>query len=465
MANSNQGSVYSGSGDPNLRVSAPGGSSYLDVDNGDVWTRPSSAQPGSSDWSLKDSGGSGGLPAATAGQVEEGTDNAVAATPLSLQDARTAQVAGANVIYVSKEAAATDDRTGLSKYDYVKPFATVKAAVASANNGDTIFIGAGSFLEDPKIVITKNLNFIGCGASKTSLTAVATASAGADFRFFSIEAPVAVQFSELTIAMDESEDTSSHATDVIVTDASAGAATITLTNCNGRGLIDIIRLWSNGSLCIINNCDFQCGWDSLTIAPDGYGKGTAYVYNSRFYASGLYTLVSRNILVDNGSAKFFGCSFVTSVALANDPLTQNQVIGSFGAGEPVGPISVDVEFFGCTFTQMAQAGSSGIGRVFAVDSYGGPISLTVTGGSAQIFNPSFNESGLVHLWQPTNNTVSIAALEANGKLLSNSSYSPSETAVNFLASKLNAPLLPTSASGLPVGTIWNDSGTLKIVQP
>lgn len=59
MANNNQGNLYSGSGDPNFKVTAPGGSTYVDVDTGGVWTRASSSIPGSTEWELKDAGGGG----------------------------------------------------------------------------------------------------------------------------------------------------------------------------------------------------------------------------------------------------------------------------------------------------------------------------------------------------------------------------------------------------------------------
>ncbi|MFA7301862.1 MAG: hypothetical protein WC069_06150 [Candidatus Shapirobacteria bacterium] len=55
--------------------------------------------------------------------------------------------AGANVIYVSKATQATDTRTGLSKYDATRPFATLTAAQTVAVSGDTIMVLPGTYAE------------------------------------------------------------------------------------------------------------------------------------------------------------------------------------------------------------------------------------------------------------------------------------------------------------------------------
>lgn len=54
---------------------------------------------------------------------------------------------GANVIHVSKGSAATDTRTGLSKYDATKPFATLTAAKTAAVSGDVIVVQPGIYNE------------------------------------------------------------------------------------------------------------------------------------------------------------------------------------------------------------------------------------------------------------------------------------------------------------------------------
>lgn len=51
------------------------------------------------------------------------------------------------VITVSKGAAATDTRSGLSKYDYTRPFATVSAARTASASGDTIVVQPGSYTD------------------------------------------------------------------------------------------------------------------------------------------------------------------------------------------------------------------------------------------------------------------------------------------------------------------------------
>lgn len=50
-----------------------------------------------------------------------------------------------NIIYVSKDANATDTRTGLSKYNSFRPFATIANAMGVAVSGDTIVVLPGAY--------------------------------------------------------------------------------------------------------------------------------------------------------------------------------------------------------------------------------------------------------------------------------------------------------------------------------
>jgi hypothetical protein len=49
------------------------------------------------------------------------------------------------IIYVTKDALATDTRGSYSKYDFFKPFATLAAAKTAAASGDVIYVGPGSY--------------------------------------------------------------------------------------------------------------------------------------------------------------------------------------------------------------------------------------------------------------------------------------------------------------------------------
>lgn len=51
------------------------------------------------------------------------------------------------MVWVSKDATATDTRTGLNKYDQFKPFATIQAAVTAAASGDTVKVNPGDYDE------------------------------------------------------------------------------------------------------------------------------------------------------------------------------------------------------------------------------------------------------------------------------------------------------------------------------
>lgn len=55
---------------------------------------------------------------------------------------------GRNIIYVSKGNGATDTRTGLSKYDSTRPFATITTAQVASEAGDTIVILPGDFSDE-----------------------------------------------------------------------------------------------------------------------------------------------------------------------------------------------------------------------------------------------------------------------------------------------------------------------------
>lgn len=77
---------------------------------------------------------------------------------------------GSATIYVDKRSEATDTRTGLSAYDFSKPFLTIAAAIAAASAGDTISVGAGTFDESNLTLNGKNLFLNGTTISKTDST-------------------------------------------------------------------------------------------------------------------------------------------------------------------------------------------------------------------------------------------------------------------------------------------------------
>lgn len=66
---------------------------------------------------------------------------------------------GRKVIYVSKGDAATDTRTGLNKYDATKPFATIQAAIDAAASGDRIEVGPGVYTETLTLISGIQINF------------------------------------------------------------------------------------------------------------------------------------------------------------------------------------------------------------------------------------------------------------------------------------------------------------------
>jgi hypothetical protein len=75
--------------------------------------------------------------------------------------------AGSNVIHVSKATAATDTRTGLSKYDAFKPFATIGEAIDASVSGDLILVEPGVFSEN--IRVPENRTLKGSGMGLTSI--------------------------------------------------------------------------------------------------------------------------------------------------------------------------------------------------------------------------------------------------------------------------------------------------------
>lgn len=91
------------------------------------------------------------VPIASQAEAEAGTVTDKAMTPQRTAQAIAAIVgpnpnfAGRKVVYVSKGSAATDTRTGLSQYDYLKPFASLSAAQTAASSGDTIIVEPGSY--------------------------------------------------------------------------------------------------------------------------------------------------------------------------------------------------------------------------------------------------------------------------------------------------------------------------------
>lgn len=65
---------------------------------------------------------------------------------------------------------------------------------------------------------------------------------------------------------------------------------------------------------------------------------------------------------------------------------------------------------------------------------------------------------------PVNVTSGTCSIKSVGLVLDNPINVPIQGAY-ILDGVVMEGTLPTSASGLPVGALWNDSGTLKIVQP
>lgn len=58
-----------------------------------------------------------------------------------------AVMAGSKLVYVSKSTLATNNRAGLSKYSYIRPFATIAAAIAAAVAGEMVVILDGTYDE------------------------------------------------------------------------------------------------------------------------------------------------------------------------------------------------------------------------------------------------------------------------------------------------------------------------------
>ncbi len=63
------------------------------------------------------------------------------------------------VILVSKADKATDNRTGLSKYDNTYPFATIQAAITAWASGDCIIVQPGTYAENLFILNNGNIYF------------------------------------------------------------------------------------------------------------------------------------------------------------------------------------------------------------------------------------------------------------------------------------------------------------------
>lgn len=62
-----------------------------------------------------------------------------------VEGASSVDYSGSKVLYVSKGANATDTRTGLSKYDQTRPFATLTAARSASESGDAVVVFPGDF--------------------------------------------------------------------------------------------------------------------------------------------------------------------------------------------------------------------------------------------------------------------------------------------------------------------------------
>lgn len=473
MANSNQGSVYSGSGDPNLRVSAPGGSSYLDVDNGDVWTRPSSAQPGSSDWSLKDSGGSGGLPAATAGQVEEGTDNAVAATPLSLQDARTAQVAGANVIYVSKEAAATDDRTGLSKYDYVKPFATIQAAIDAAVSGDVIQVSSGVFSRfvckdgvdlicSPGTIVEGPTRFESLDDVQAPLTVPDGVSANLYGPWQVRETPTEIPHDDFicpVVRLIGTGDTVFEFASVRAESNNIGGIYI------GEGKVATVRgdlayselydaIWVNSATVTL---DVVTAWAN-TAGASGLEMGNGTVRGTIENCSSFELYAGVELNLDLRVSNWFKPPDVEieagRPACASFTAEANTAVCNINLDIAKMDPSRDIDIFGASGGEVNIA-VKGAFATHAINIDSVDVAMTLSG---VIWNVDPEAA------TPVNVTSGTCSIKSVGLVLDNPINVPIQGAY-ILDGVVMEGTLPTSASGLPVGALWNDSGTLKIVQP
>lgn len=63
------------------------------------------------------------------------------------------------VVYVSKGSNASNTRTGLSKYDPTRPFATISAAISGAASGDVVHVLPGTYDENLTLVTGVNLHF------------------------------------------------------------------------------------------------------------------------------------------------------------------------------------------------------------------------------------------------------------------------------------------------------------------
>lgn len=265
--------------------------------------------------------------------------------------------ASSKTIYVGKGAAATDTRTGLSPYDYTKPFATIAAAAAAAASGDVIRLGPGSYTPaSSPLTMPAGVSLIGSGLDVTTINVNKLIGGLGN-----------TNFSNFTLIGSNGIG------------GTASGSVLTVTNVRSDGTNDCVTpLGGSGSGTIrFFNCLLTGSYDAINIAGSNSGW-LVEGYNSNIILTGPGTTgITRGIACNIGKVRWFDGS-ITVTGNANTVETVG-IESSGGA----------VEIYNCVLTVNAGTGNTGV--VYDLNNSSGTIgyaNVTRPDGAALVTNGS-----------------------------------------------------------------------------
>lgn len=149
-----------------------------------------------------------------------GTGVRFPAQPVAILSGRTIWVDGSST-------QATDTRTGLSKYDRARPFATIDAALAAATAGDQVQVLAGGYFPAATLVIPADVSLVGAGLERVYIFAPSNTDV------VTVEVGERASLSGVTVGVKD--DASAAGVVVDVATFAAVAAVNVEGNINGNG--------------------------------------------------------------------------------------------------------------------------------------------------------------------------------------------------------------------------------------
>lgn len=224
-----------------------------------------------------------------------------------------ASVLGANTLLVAQSSNATDNRSGLDKYDHARPFLTIQAALDAAVDSDSVHILRGTYVED----ITTDKGAVG--------TPLKVRSEGATIDgFWRTSSGGVIELKDVKVHPETVSSNYAVRVD--------GGGTMSLTGCNVVNVKDsgeghtssTVALWqNNGAIIFLDGCNISAtsigvgtGIEKVTAVLH-QGAGTISARNTQFFVQTTSLLLDAACVwmddVDGGLTDFIGCLWDTLV--------------------------------------------------------------------------------------------------------------------------------------------------------